>query len=122
MEIGQTVTKISPFFILDFKKFGILTADRGADGQDLVGIGAVVSIICMNLDFASLSSKCPFRPQTWRFGGFDSLNKDACQRNSQKAHPWAERRHYGLSVFAARRYASAVLGVVILSVCHTRAL
>ena len=63
-------------------------------GQNLVGIDAVVLIICMFFDFSSLAGKRLFRSQNWVFGGFDPLNGEAYQRNPQKTHPWAERRLY----------------------------
>jgi len=61
--------------------------------QKLVGIDAVVLIICMSFDFSSLAEKRLFTPQICFFWIFVPLNGEACQRNSQKAHPWAERRH-----------------------------
>ena len=42
--------------------------------QNLVGIGAVFSIICKILDFARLAWKWPFTPQKWRFGRLDPLS------------------------------------------------
>jgi len=62
--------------------------------QNWVGIDAVVFIICMFFRFHQFGWKTPIH--THRIGvfrGFDPLNKEAYQRNPQKAHPWAERRH-----------------------------
>ena len=45
--------------------------------QNLVGIDAVVLIICMVFDFSSLAGKRLFKPQNcffWGGGGFDPLN------------------------------------------------
>ena len=61
--------------------------------QNLVGINAVVTIICMFFDFTRLAGERLFTPQNCVFGGFDPLDGKTYQRNPQKAHPWAERRH-----------------------------
>jgi len=62
--------------------------------QNLVGIDAVVLKICMFFDFSSLAGKRLFTPPKMVFwGGFDPLNGEVHQRDPQKAHPWAERRH-----------------------------
>jgi len=45
------------------------------------------------LDFTSLAWKCLFTSRNWHFWGFDPLNREACQQNSQKTHPWATRYH-----------------------------
>jgi len=62
--------------------------------QNLVRINAAVLIICMVFDVTSFSGKRLFTPPKLVFwGGFDPINGEAYQRNPQKAHPWAERRH-----------------------------
>ena len=59
--------------------------------QNLVGINAVVFIICMFFDFACLAWKCLFALLELGFKVFDSINGELYQRNPQKAHPCAER-------------------------------
>jgi len=61
--------------------------------QNLVGIDAVVFIICMFFDFTSLVAKCLFTPPKLGFLGIWPLNGEAYERNPQKAHLWAERCH-----------------------------
>jgi len=54
--------------------------------QNLVGIDAVVLIICMFFNFTSLAGRRLFTPQKLGvFGGFDPLSGEAYQRNPQKA-------------------------------------
>jgi len=61
--------------------------------QNLVGIGAVVLIICTFFDFASLAWKRLFTPpKIWVLGEFCPLNGEQCQRNPKKAHPCASLR------------------------------
>ena len=58
--------------------------------QNLVGIDAVVLIICTFFDFASLAWKRLFTPQNWVFFGvFDPLNWEQCEIFPKKAHPCA---------------------------------
>jgi len=46
------------------------------------------------LIFCELGLKTPvYGPKIGVLGIFDPLNGEAYQQNSQKAHPWAERRH-----------------------------
>jgi len=53
--------------------------------QNLVAIDAAVLIICMFFDFTSLTGERLFTPPKWGFWGFDPLNGETYQRNSQKA-------------------------------------
>jgi len=50
-------------------------------------------IICMFFDFASLAWKRLFTPPKLFFGGIWLTKWEQYQQNSQKAHPWAQRRH-----------------------------
>jgi len=54
--------------------------------QNLVGIDAVVLIICTFFDFVSLAWKRLFTPQNWGFGGFDPLNVEQCEKFPKKAY------------------------------------
>ena len=60
--------------------------------QNLVGIDAVVVIICTFFDFSSLTGKRLFTPPKLLFWGFAPLGRHI-NETPQKAHPWAERRH-----------------------------
>jgi len=53
--------------------------------QNLVGIDAVVLILCTFFDFASLACKRLFTPQNWGFGVFDPLNGSSV-KNYHKRH------------------------------------
>jgi len=54
--------------------------------QNVVAIGAAVSIICMILSFARLAKDAYSRRQNWSFGGHQPINGESYQRNPQKAH------------------------------------
>jgi len=60
--------------------------------QNLVGIGAVVLIICTFFDFAILAWKRLFMPQNCFFLGFWPLNREQYEKIPQKAHPCASPR------------------------------
>ena len=75
----------------------VRTANEGhlvviTDVQNLVGIDAVILIICMFFDFTSLASKCLSTPPSGLFGGFYPLIGEQCQRNPKKAHPCVSPR------------------------------
>ena len=60
--------------------------------QNLVGIDAVVLIICTFHDFVSVAWKRLFTPQNWVFWGFLTPKMGSNVKNSQKAHPCASPR------------------------------
>ena len=69
----------------------VVHARRAFCGLDrcakFIEISAVISKICMILDFAPLAWKCLFTPLKLAYWEFNPLNREAYRRNSQKAHP-----------------------------------
>jgi len=60
--------------------------------QNLVVIGAVISVVCnFNILHVKLENAYS-RIKNRGFGGFYPQNEEQYERDSQKAHPWAETR------------------------------
>jgi len=54
--------------------------------QNLVGIGAVLLIICVILNFAVWLENAYSQPQNWRFGGYDPFGRHINETSSPKGY------------------------------------
>ena len=107
-KIGRTVPEIWPIF--DFQDGGrppcwIRFTRVGTTHEEYLVVFVTVQNLvvnrnrCSNFDsmqiliFCTLSLKMPIRaPKIGGFGSFYPQNWEQCERDPQKAHPWAETR------------------------------